>query len=265
MQSLDSLRDGVKDIVGGLTAAPIYTMLAGNDIARRYKRSRVGQLWLTISMAAMIGGMGVVFSQIFQIQTETFIPFLAVGIIIWSFIQQTLNESCTAFMENEGFIRQLSLPKFTYVIRVLLRNMIIALHNFIIIPIVFVFYMYPINWYSILFIPGLVIIVLNLAWMGCFLAIISARFRDVPQIVQSVLQVIFFLTPIMYRPNQLPADHPLVVYNPIASLIAIAREPLLGHTPPISAYILSLLLFCVGSLAALALAGRYSRRVVYWL
>lgn len=256
---------GLTEIRGGFAAAPIYSMLAWNDISRRYKRSTIGQLWITLSMGAMIFGMGIVFSQIFNIPTDVFIPYLAAGLVIWMFIQATLNESCGTFVENEGFIRQLALPRFTYLMRSLLRNLIIGAHNIVILPIVFVYYAYPVGLVAILAIPGLFLLVANLIWIGYILAILSARFRDIPQIVASILQVAFFVTPIMYKPTQLAPENLLVILNPFSSLLGIVRDPLIGQVPSLTAYLVCLGLLAVGWVVATLFGGRYSHRVVYWL
>lgn len=259
------LQTGFDGAYRGLAAYPVYTMLSANDISRRYRRSRLGQLWLTISMATTVAGIGLLFSQIYQMPASTFIPYLAVGMIIWGFISQTLTEACNTFIENEGFMRQLSLSPFAYCIRIILRNIYVCAHNIAIIPVVFLFYAHPVDWSALLFIPGAIIVILNVAWMSWMLAIMSARFRDVPQIVQSVLQILFFVTPIIYKPTQLPADSWMVLLNPFAAMVSIVREPLLGQVPSMGAYLLASFVLVVGWLTALAFAGRYSKRLVYWL
>jgi ABC-type polysaccharide/polyol phosphate export permease len=259
------LARGVRDVVGGVGSFHVWSMLAVNDISRRYKRSRIGQLWLTISMAMMIVGMGIVFSTIFKIDTAVYIPFLTVSLIMWTLISTTINESCTTFIENEGFLRQLPLSRFTYLMRSILRNLIIGAHNLAIIPLVFVYYGTSISWVALLSIPGFLLVMINLGWIGYVLAIVSARFRDVPQIVSSILQVLFFMTPVMFKPRQLPPDHFLLVYNPGSWLLSIVRDPILGEIPSLFTYGMAGGLAVIGWMFAIVFGGRYSHRVVYWL
>ncbi len=93
----------------------------------------------------------------------------------------------------------------------------------------------------------------------------SARFRDIPQIVASIVQVAFFISPVVFKPSQLRVDHPVLILNPFASMLEVMREPLLGNLPSVMAYLILLGLLVVGWLFTLAFAGKYSQRVVYWL
>src|ERR1700743_2447498 len=111
-------------------------MLALNDIKLRYRRSRIGQFWLTISMAITILALGFVYSAIFQIALKTYLPLIAYSLIVWGLIAGICNEGAGAFIEAEGYIRSAPLPKSIYIYRVLLRNLITLLHNLIIVPVV---------------------------------------------------------------------------------------------------------------------------------
>ncbi|RDJ23099.1 ABC transporter permease [Bosea caraganae] len=240
-------------------------MLGQSDIARRYKRSRLGQIWMTISMASMIFGMGLVYSTIFKQELGSYLPFLATGIVLWGFIAGCINEGAMAFIESDSIIRQTDLSKFTYILRVLTRNVLTFAHNFVIIPMVLLICGSPISWTILLFLPGLVLALLNLSWIAYLLAILSARFRDIPQIIQSVVQIAFFITPVMFRPHQLGADHPLLLLNPLAALLSVIRDPLLDIVPTAASYAIALGMAVLGWLLTLNFVRRYSRRIVYWL
>ncbi len=256
---------GVADVFGGFRSWRMWWMLAKNDVVRRYRRSRVGQLWLTLSMAAMILGLGIVYSGLFGSSMADYLPHLATGLILWGLISQTLTESCGSFTENESIMRQIGLPRFTYLLRTIARNIFIFAHNLIILPVVYLLTWSPINWHVLLFIPGLLLVLGNLAWIGYVLAIVSARFRDIPQIVASLIQVAFFMTPVLYKASQLGPNHPVVVLNPFAKMIEVMRAPLLGVMPSLDSYLFLIAMLVLGWLFALVFAGKYSHRVVYWL
>lgn len=256
---------GAADVLGGFGSWRMWWMLAKNDVVRRYRRSRVGQLWLTLSMAAMILGMGIVYSTLFSTPMASYLPHLATGLVLWGLISATLNECCLSFTENENIIRQIALPRFTYLLRTLARNLFVFGHNLIILPFVYLLTQSPIDWHILLFVPGLAMVLANLAWVGYLLAILSARFRDIPQIVASIVQVAFFMSPVIFKPSQLPANHPVLVLNPFASMLDVMREPLMGHWPSLTAYLILTGLLVFGWLFTLIFAGKYSHRVVYWL
>lgn len=262
---MDLVARGAADVGGGFGAWRMWWMLAKNDVIRRYRRSRVGQLWLTLSMAAMIFGMGAVYSSLFGTSMADYLPHLGTGLVLWGLIASTITESCSSFTENESIIRQIALPRFTYLLRTIARNLFVFAHNLIILPILYLVTGSPINWHILLFIPGLLLVLANLAWVGYLLAILSARFRDIPQIIASIVQVAFFVSPVVFKPSQLRVDHPVLVLNPFASMLDVMREPLLGNLPGATSYFILLGLLIVGWGGTLAFAGKYSHRVVYWL
>lgn len=256
---------GLADVVGGFGSWRMWWMLAKNDVVRRYRRSRLGQFWLTLSMAVMIFGMGGVYATLFNQSIGNYLPHLGTGLVLWGLISTTINESCLSFTENESIMRQVALARFTYLLRTIARNLFIFAHNLIILPVVYLLCGTPLDWHILLFIPGLGLVLCNLAWIGYFLAILSTRFRDIPQIVASIVQVAFFLSPVMFKPSQLRVDHPILILNPFASMLDVMREPLIGALPSMTSYLILVGLLVAGWLATLAFAGKYSARVVYWL
>lgn len=262
---MESVERGAADVFGGFGSWRMWWMLASNDVVRRYRRSRLGQLWLTLSMALMIFGLGAVYSSLFGTSLADYMPHLGTGLVLWGLISSSINESCLSFTENESIIRQIALPRFTYLLRTLARNVLVFAHNLIILPIVYLVTGSPIDWHVLLFLPGLLLVLANLAWIGYLLAMLSTRFRDIPQIVQSIVQVAFFISPVVFKPSQLRVDHPVLILNPFASMLNVMREPLLGQMPSLTSYIFLLGLLVFGWLLSLAFAGRYSHRVVYWL
>lgn len=260
-----SLVKGATDVRGGFGAWRMWWMLAKNDVIRRYRRSRVGQLWLTLSMGVMIFGMGAVYASLFGTSMADYLPHLGTSLVLWGMISSTIIESCTSFTENENIIRQIALPRFTYTLRTISRNIFVFAHNLIILPILYFITGSALNFNILLFIPGFIIVLANLAWIGYVLAIISARFRDIPQIVASVVQIAFFVSPVVFKPSQLRIDHPVLILNPFASMLDVMREPLLGHAPSAISYLILAILLVFGWLTTLSFAGKYSHRVVYWL
>ena len=85
-------------------------ILAYQDIKLRYRRSIIGPFWSTISMGVVITSVGFVFGSIFRSPMEEYLPFLAVGLIVWTFILGTISEGCNVFIDSEHMIKQLNLP-----------------------------------------------------------------------------------------------------------------------------------------------------------
>lgn len=256
---------GAADVVGGFHSWRIWWMLSKNDVVRRYRRSRVGQLWLTLSMAVLIFGMGVVYSLLFKIDLATYLPHVGTGLVLWGLISSIIIESGSAFTDNENIIRQIALPRFTYILRMISRNILVFAHNLILLPILFLVCGTPLKPMIVLFIPGLLLVLVNLGWVAYAIAILSTRYRDIPQMVQSLVQIAFFVSPVIFKPSQLPSNHLILQLNPFASMLDVMREPLLGNLPMMESYIILSALAVIGWLSVLAFAGKYSARVVYWL
>ena len=262
-----SINVALNDIIAATRRYPLVGLLGWQDVRQRYRRSMLGPFWLTISMGVMIGTIGVVFGQIFNTPMTEFLPFLATGMIVWTFISSVIGEGCTGFISAEGIIKQLPIPLFVHVLRMIWRNVLILGHNLVILPLVFLAVGKPLSVVVFFSIPGFSLAAINLAWVALILAVLCARYRDLSQIVGSVLQVVFYLTPIMWMPSLLPqrASLYLIDLNPVFHLLEIIRAPLLGQFPSMTNWMVSSGLALFGWGLALAIYGRYKRRIAYWL
>lgn len=256
-----------RDIGESLKRYHLIGTLGWQDVATRYRRSRVGAFWLTINMAVMVAAIGVVFGTLFQQPMTEFLPYLATGLVIWGLISTSINEGCTAFADQGGIILQVRLPLFIHVARVLWRNLIIFGHNLLIVPFVFLLFSRPVSAVALLAIPGLLLLSLNLFWIMLSVAVLCARFRDISLIVQNAVQVLFFLTPIMWNASIMSERvGPTAVYfNPLYSLLSLVRLPLLGEMPSAANWIISGVLAIVGWVVTLVFFGRRRERVPYWV
>jgi lipopolysaccharide transport system permease protein len=257
----------LQSIFSGIRQSSLATMLGWQDIKQRYRRSKVGPFWLTISMGVMIFTIGIVFGQVFNSPMKEYLPFLAAGIIFWNFISGVINDGCLGFVSAEQLIKQLPIPIFVHILRIVWRNALILLHNLVILPIVMLVFGTPITPYIFLAVPGIVLVLVNLTWMALLLGVVCARFRDMPNIVASILQVVFYLTPVIWMPNLLPgrAGTMLLDLNPFYHLLEIIRLPFLGQLPNGLSWLVALGIAVVGWAITLKVFGRYQHRLAYWL
>jgi lipopolysaccharide transport system permease protein len=199
---------------------------------------------------------------------KDFLPFLTIGLILWTLITTALNEGCTGFTAAEGMIKQISLPLFTHILRVLWRNLIIFAHNLIIFPLVLLVFWAPLPATALLAIVGLVLLMLNLSWMALLLGVFCTRYRDVPQIIANLLQVFFYLTPIIWIPGQIPKRASTLLLlnaNPFFHLMEIVRAPLLGALPSALNWQVGIVLAIAGWFFTTLFYGRFRSRIGYWL
>jgi ABC-type polysaccharide/polyol phosphate export permease len=262
----DLLLAGTVDIYGGLRAWRMWWLLAAGDIRQRYQRSLLGQFWLTVSMGLTIGAIGFVYSVLFHQEMATYLPFLGVGIVCWGLIAGIVTDGCTVFIQSTDFMRQSRLPRSLFAYRMLLRNLIVFAHNLVIVAIIVLVFAVPVSWITLLIIPGLMLTILTGVWIGLFLGALCARFRDLPQIAASLVQIAFFVTPVIYRPDTTSGRLWAVTHlNPFASFLALLRDPLLGHVPEASHYAMAILFTVVGFAITFPIFARFRARVVFWL
>lgn len=253
------------DIISGLLLWRLWGWLGWNDIRQRYQRSILGPLWLTVSTGILISSLGVLYARLFQQPVQEFLPYCGVGLLIWGFMSAYLTESGTLFSGSEAYIKQISLPFSVYVYRASWAKLIILAHNFIIyFGIVLYFRIWP-GPVALLAIPALCIIVFNGMAISLTIGMLSARFRDIPQVINSLVQVLFFVTPLMWKPG-LPGVHPYVTeLNPFFHLLQIARAPLLGELPTASNYAAVGLVTLFNIAISGLLFSRYRARIAYWV
>lgn len=258
---------GLTDVLLTLKGIRLPLYLAWSDIRQRYRRSVLGPFWITISTAVMVCCLGFIFNSIFNSSLQIFLPFIATGLIVWGFISGCIIESTTVFTASESIIKQLPIPLFCHVVRMIARNFYIFLHNLIILPFVLLFVGRGVDPTILLFIPGLILVTLNLLWLSLFLGIICARYRDLTQIVANVLQIFFYVTPIIWLPNALKGRANLLVLdsNPFYHLMEVIRAPVMGQSPTMLNWLICILMVIVGWVFTIIVFNRYKSKVAYWL
>ncbi|MCP3718741.1 ABC transporter permease [Paraburkholderia sp. CNPSo 3281] len=253
------------DLKQSLASWRLWTLLGWIEIRQRYARSRVGPFWLTISMGVLIGSLGVVYGTLFGQPMHDYLPFLAASLVMWGLFSQTINEGSLAYINSASYIRQMSTPKLIYMFQVVWRNLIVTAHNFVII--IGLLLIFGVRDWEILplFIPALLIFILNALWIAMVAGLLSARFRDLPQIISALLQVAFYVTPIIFRPNALNRFSFIVEWNPLAYLLEVVRGPLIGQMPSPLTWGITIGMAAIGWPIALLLTGRYLKRIPYWI
>lgn len=256
---------GLRDLRDGLLSLHIWPALGWQEIRHRYRRSLLGPFWLTISIGVLIGGMGPLYSRLFGQDLGDYFPHLAVSFITWMLLANLINELCTAFTSAEGLIKQTRMPLTIHVLRVVWKNLIIYFHHAVIVVIVLILYPRPFTW-SILLVPfAILAIAINAIWAGLLLGMVCARFRDIPLIIAAVVQVMFFLTPVLWRPQALGRYVWAADLNPLNHMLEIVRAPLVDASARASSWLVVIGMAVVGFAVVIPLFARLRGRVAYWV
>lgn len=253
------------DIARGVQLYRLWTRFAIHDIRQRFRRSVLGPLWLTISMGTMVGTLGFLFSVVFRQDAAKTLPFIATGIIFWGLLTNCLMEGATVFITAESDIRNLPIPLSVHFYRMMARCIMIWGFNMAIYLVMAIWFALLPDWNTLLFIPGFVLFLVNAAWISLSAAVLSTRYRDIPQVIATVTQIVFFLTPIFWSPENLPNRPAFVLLNPFYHLIEIVRAPLLGEMPTQTSWIFCIAMAFLGLGFTAWLYRRAHSRIPYWV
>jgi ABC-2 type transport system permease protein/lipopolysaccharide transport system permease protein len=254
-----------QDIKEGWKRRALWGALGLQEIRQRYRRSRIGPFWLTISMGVMVVALGLLYGAILNQSIATYLPFLAAGFVIWGLISGMIMDGVRTFIDGEGLIKQLPAPISIHAYRACWINLIIFLHNIVIYFFVALWFGLAPNINILLVIPGVIIVLINGFWMTLLFGMLSARFRDIPQIITNIVQVMFFLTPILWNKDMLSNKIYIIEWNPFYYLVEIVRTPMMGFMPSWNIILGSLLITIIGSTVAFAFFCAFRWRIPYWV
>ncbi|MFM9878016.1 MAG: ABC transporter permease [Rhodoglobus sp.] len=241
--------------------------LGWQDVRLMYRRSVLGQFWITISMVITFLAIGSVFGLIFKSPVVEYLPFLGCGLVFWNFLSLIVSEGAVSFIVGDAFIRQLPLPPIIFFLRSIWKTVFVLLHNAIALVLLLVVFGPPPTPAMLLVIPAIVLGGAGMAGLALALAVLATRYRDVPQILAALIQVLFYLTPIVWLPQAVPEEARALIltFNPFFHMIQIMRQPLLGELPTLQEWATA------GGLAAVFLAlgalvyARNYHRLAFWL
>jgi lipopolysaccharide transport system permease protein len=255
-----------RDLADGLRMHRVWAMLARMDIRQRYRRSILGPFWITIAMIVWIAAIGPLYSLLLGIGSREFIPYLAMGIITWGLLSGLILEGGASFVGAEQLVRAMKLPYTVHVMRVLQRNLIVFAHNLLaFVPFMLWLGIWP-QWRWLWALPGVALIMLAALPAAFLLGTLSARFRDLQQMLASIVQLAFFLTPIFWKPELLGAHAWVADWNPFHLLLELVRAPVVtGAPPPLFVYERVALLLLLLYALSMPFFIRYRRRLAFWV
>jgi lipopolysaccharide transport system permease protein len=231
----------VEDVVQGTRLWRLAFTLGWLDIKLRYRGSLLGPFWLTLSTGVMVGALGMLYATLWKMNVQEYLPFIALSQVLWMFISTVVGEGCTVFTTADALIRSVRMPFFIHALRLLIRNLLVLAHNALVVIVMFaVLDSWP-GLRAVYALPGIALWCLDSVAVGLLLGGLGARFRDIPPIVASLMQLFFFVTPVIWLPKQLPPGmNWFMLGNPFFDLLEIVRSPLLGQDAGVHVWIAAL-------------------------
>lgn len=259
-----ALQCGLADLIKTARKLPVIAYFTWSDTKARYIRSVLGPLWLVLGTMIGVVGLGVLWTSLFGLDPREYIPSLTIGLVVWQLIAGCLSEAPGLLVRKANLIRNIALPISFFGLESICRQSINFVHNWIIVVGVLLVFppdtSIPLAALSML---GLLLTLVNLFWICNVLAMVSARFRDLEPLITSVIPLLFFLSPVIFRAEQATFAAAIVWCNPVTYAVNAIREPLLGHTPPASLYLVMCAAAIIGWIAMLLLVGSRGKRIPY--
>jgi lipopolysaccharide transport system permease protein len=244
----------------------IIHLIGISRLRERFARSKFGQAWLTISNFGLILVTGIVWSLIWKMEIDEYLPYVGVGHVIYLFISQTLNESSGIFIADARYYLNERTPFFLSIFSHIYRSSIIFLHNLPIIIILVVWSKaanFDVNIYF--FLTFFLLVVFLIFW--CYvIAALCVRFRDLIQLFGLLFQLLFLITPVMWKLTFVPEKYRFYfLINPLASFLEIMRNNLIGISVNSYAYITIAVWTLIGILLASIIYKYFDKKIIFWI
>lgn len=242
-----------------------WAYLGYKDIVMRYRRTVLGPLWLVLATAIIVTGMTVVSSVIFKSSIADSLMYVTSGIITWLFLSTLISDSSYIFISQAGLLKNLNVDINLLCIRYFTKDLIIFLHNVAFLIILSIIMQAEMNAWFLLILPWTALFFFNFIFLCYTLGFLSARYRDIPQIVTSILTVSVLVTPIMWKVNALGPKAIYLYLNPFIHFLELMRHALLS-TPPAPPYLYgAATLTLLNMLLFLYSHKKYANKVRFWL
>lgn len=242
-----------------------WSLMANQDIAMRYRRSIIGPFWISIAMAVTVFSIGLLFSQVQKQPFEEFLTFFGCSMLAWTLILAFFTEGSGIVPESEGHLRNVKLPIPMLSAKMVYRNLIIFGHNALVVGLMLALFGVAIKPIAVISLLALLVYIPLGLFIGIALAPICARFRDLAQVIGSIMQVMFFLTPIFWIPGTNMDRNIVLDANPFYHLLEIFRRPLLGSLPTDLNWIVSLGCLAGAAISAVIVLATTRKRIYLWL
>jgi len=242
-----------------------WLALAWADWRTRYRRSALGAAWVFVSFAAFVGVKVLVFGAMSAQDLGFFAIWLAAGFLVWTYISANIVEGCNVFVASSRWIKGADLPYIGYVLQSVMRNNIQLFLSALVLVIALLAVPPASGLASLTILLAIPVLMVNALWAQLALGVLCARYRDFIHLSQTVVRLLFFLTPILWVPADFGRFGDYAVYNPFTHYLAIVRDPLVFGTVPGLSWLIVLAITGCGVLASLIAFHRFRHKIVFWV
>ena len=254
------------DIWRSIRSPGYWTYSTWMKFALKYRKTRLGPIWILFSPALFVGFLGYMFSKVNTVSLEVFVPHLAIGYITWLFIAVLINEGATLFVSRRQELLQGKVVTTDLVFANIFLSFLQYAQQSIIFIAVLIYFQVGFSLYSFVSLVGVALLFLNGFWVSIFFGILGARYRDLSELITAVTRLAFFITPIIWIPKdgQGGALGAFLVLNPFYHYLELVRAPLLGNPIAPMSWIVVGVITSVGFALSSVLYNRTAKFLPIW-
>jgi len=254
----------VADLVDGFSRRELWIALAHDDMRQRFRRTLFGLAWLTISYTVFVAAKVLIFGQLISTPIEWFAVYVTVGFLAWQFMNSIVIDSCTAFINSENWILGIRLPVSVFIFESIARECLVFFYSAIVAVAVLLIVQHPITPVALMVIPAFAIYLINAVFAHMLLGIACMRYRDLSPLIQTLMRVLFFLTPLIWTPEQVGGLQRWLWWNPFTYFIDIFRAPIVDGVIPVHSWMIVGLMTLVLGIIAFSTFALFRRRLAFW-
>lgn len=245
----------------------VLYQLVSQQLILRYRRTVLGFLWTLVNPLLMMSVMALVFSTLFKADLKTFAVFLFSAMIPWTFFSSLVSQAGNSFINNEGLIKKIYLPKAIFPLSIAFALFVDSILSFFALFAIIIVMGGGLSW-SVLFIPvAYTLLFFFSLGLGLIMSVATVFFRDLQYVILIAMQGLFFLTPIIYKHGALAGKAGwLVELNPVVPFIELFRAPLTMASMPSSRIIFQAALLTMFSMTiGLFVFFKQEKKIVFRL
>ena len=224
----------------------------------RFARTFLGSFWLGLSNLLSIGALALVYGTVFKVQEfSTYVVYLGIGLVVWNGISSAIGSAPNLFEHNHSHVHNTNLNPIFYVLEEWAFQVQTFLQSFALVVLVLSWFQHNLllNVFAFGWLP-LLNLFLFLFWAPMMVCLLGARYRDLYQLVPIVLQLVFLLSPILYRKDNLGTMAWIASFNPLYRVLSSVRHTLMAGEVQWSTGVLMLAINTIGLLLALSWLNR---------
>lgn len=247
-----------------------WSHLAMCDLKSRFRRSKLGLLWVALQPFILTIIMACVFSTVFHQPLGEYILYILSGMIVWDLLSASVIGSGGCLLCSEQYIRQFNHPKTIYSLRYAVLNIITFLIEIAALVIWTLVYA-PVNLLcAFLSLPLTAIIYFLLSWaLSTVAGYMNTKYRDYPQVMALVMQTIWYLSPVFFKEEMFSSSewlHTFFNHNPITHILNLIRYPFLsGQMPELKNYLYTTGAMAVFLVAAYGINRKNEDTIIFYL